>query len=222
MRTDIACQISSHGVPVDAVHLVEVDVVGAQPAERLIGGAPDAEGGELAAVGRLGHGAEGLRRRDRSLGGAPPLANHSPMISLVQPGRTPLFPSLAEQGTASAVPVGRIEEVDTQFMGPIQMAAISALARGPKFMVPTQRRLTESPVRPRRVYRTPTVWQLAGSERFQTIRPTLTVSLQVRCPVRWDVPDLARDLAQVTCQDVDRCFDSVARAATPADYVAVS
>src|SRR6202035_2036259 len=53
------------GVPVDMVHLVQVDVVGPQPAQRRVAGAADVERGELPLVGPGAHVTEQLGRQDR-------------------------------------------------------------------------------------------------------------------------------------------------------------
>ena len=48
----MACQISSQGVlPIDVVHLIEVDVVRLQPPEAGVTGVPDVTGRELRIVG---------------------------------------------------------------------------------------------------------------------------------------------------------------------------
>ncbi len=92
--------------PVDVVHLVEVDVVGLQPPQAGIDGAPDVERGELALVGPLPHVAVQLGGEDGPLAAA---------AALREPAADDLFGAALVLGPA--VDVGGVEEVDALLVG---------------------------------------------------------------------------------------------------------
>ncbi len=83
--------------PVDVVHLVHVDVVGAHPLERGVARAPDVQRGQAAVVGPLA-------RREVELGG------QDGPVAPAAPGGEPPADDLL--GAAFAVHIGGVEEVD--------------------------------------------------------------------------------------------------------------
>ena len=93
---------------VDVVHLVDVDVVGLQPAQRCLAGALDVQGGKLAVVRPLAHVAVELGRDDRAL--AASVASREPVTDDALGHALVLTP---------AVDVGRVEEVDAELVGAV-------------------------------------------------------------------------------------------------------
>src|SRR5579859_4109150 len=101
------------GIPVDVVHLVQVDVIGLEPAQRRVAGTPDVQRGQLALVGPGSH-------RPVQLGGQdgpfpPPAATREPLADdLLGPARVGLgvLADLAGRTLDAAVAVGGVEEVD--------------------------------------------------------------------------------------------------------------
>ena len=104
-------------VPVDVVHLVQVDVVGAQPAQRRVAGPPDVQRGQLALVGPVAH-------RPVQLGGEhgalpPPAAAREPLADdLLGPAgmRLVVLGELTGRALHPAVAVGGVEEVDADLV----------------------------------------------------------------------------------------------------------
>ena len=121
------------------MELVEVDVVGLQPAQARVERPADVERGELAGVGPVVHVAVELGRDDRPL---------APAAALGEPVADDGFRgALARR---SAVDVGGVEEIDALLVGRSMIENESgSLVSQPKFMVPRQIRLTERPLRPR-------------------------------------------------------------------------
>ena len=109
-----------HGVPVDMVHLVQVDVVGAEPAQRRVAGAPDVQRGKLALVGPVPHGPVQLGGQHGPL--PPAAAAREPVTDdLLGPARMRfvVLADLPGRGGRPAVAVGGVEEVDADLVGVI-------------------------------------------------------------------------------------------------------
>ncbi len=88
-------------VPVDVVHLIQVDVVGLQPLKRRIARPPDVQRGKSGVVGPVTLRAVHLRREDRTLPTTAALGEPAPQHVL-----DPFAPDL------ESVHVGRVDQVD--------------------------------------------------------------------------------------------------------------
>ena len=94
------------GAAIDVVHLVEVDVVGLQPAQAGVAGPPDVQRREPPLVRPVAHVAVELRGEHRLL---------TPSTALGEPAADDLLGRATPLG--AAVDVGRVEEVDSGLQG---------------------------------------------------------------------------------------------------------
>jgi hypothetical protein len=101
------------GVPVDVVHLVEVDTVGLQPAQGILARLPDGQGRQLPVVGPFAHGPVDLGGQHGPVA-APASAGEPVTEDLLGPAGVGLtaLADLARRSAGRAVPVGGVEEVD--------------------------------------------------------------------------------------------------------------
>src|SRR5262249_17035045 len=104
-------------VPVDVMHLVEIDVVGLEAAQALVAGPPDVQGRQAIVVRSLAHAAVDLGRQDDAL---------ATSTALRQPAADDLLGDALAR--LPAVDVGRVEEVDAELEGPVHDGAAVGFA----------------------------------------------------------------------------------------------
>src|SRR5438128_3388221 len=110
-------QLVPRRVPVDVVHLVEVDVVGAQAAQAALARLADVRGGEAPVVRTRAHPPVDLRREDDPL---------APAATLREPAADDLLGDALAR--APAVHVGRVEEDDPELERAVHDCEAVALA----------------------------------------------------------------------------------------------
>src|SRR4029077_7238066 len=99
-------------VPIDVVHLVEIDVVGLEAAQALVAGPTDVQRGRASVVRSLAQAAVDLRRQHDALATA---------AALCKPAADDLLGDALAR--LPAVDVRRVEEVDAQLEGPVHDGA---------------------------------------------------------------------------------------------------
>src|ERR1019366_5330434 len=107
-------------IPVDVMHLVQVDVVGPQAPQRGVARAPDVERGKPVLIGPVTHRPVQLGSQHSAL--AAPAARREPVADdLFGPARMRLVVArdLARRAERAAVPIRGVEEVDAKIVRPV-------------------------------------------------------------------------------------------------------